>query len=656
MLLTYLARLITGLFLSDYTFFFSSLFSAIISAPLIHLLIYKLYEYYQTFFNNILDSLDFDQQPFSSPKNFLLKAWQFTYIMCPSIYHFLFALFLIGTFIASFIADLENETFKLSYRIIVFLSLFISLLLPFFHFYWIFALHSYQLIKQIKNSQTQNFNESQLSLVDIDSPPSNPIAEISDTESIDDYHKYCKDFVESFLDSIRLLICCNTNGANNINTTTISKFKAIVSIIIYFVLILTTILLDCVGKYRWNGSIMNSLFSIIYMILFAAFTFPCLIGICNNFSILKKAENRIIFIIWKIIVFVYIIFIALLLLYVYAIAKLPNQIEYIYHPTFPNVTYGDPAPICLINYHGLDLLQYAGIASLGSAKNITYANEMLKLLFSNSTVFSSSNDPMHIPILHPYPGNHSLRLEINSNLSVVSIHSITDFLDMAFVIENFLIDVAVRKIMGMIPLFDTIFSFVYIEIINLLTDILFPFYQTFIASTKFTETIYNLHTNLSYLNSTIVYTGYSAGGMLAKSLSILYDDSQSIAFNSLQSYYSTFLHLSKISIADKNKKNINFVDQFLQAFIHKKSNKIVNLYSPDSIKNQPEIGPSINYQSPNVKIKSPSEMLCLLSAGCDTSGKYEDFCASILGSEKKYGLFFDRWNRSRNINYANPIK
>ena len=153
-----------------------------------------------------------------------------------------------------------------------------------------------------------------------------------------------------------------------------------------------------------------------------------------------------------------------------------------------------------------------------------------------------------------------------------------------------------------------------------------------------------------------MYTGYSTGGMLAKSLSIVYDDSPAIAFNSLQSYYSTFSHVLKTHLENLIQKKIPIREIFFQYFIHKKSQKILNVYSPDSILNQRELGPTINYQTPKVKIRTPCEMLCLISAGCDTTGKYEDFCASILGSDKKYGLFFDRWNRSRNINNANPIK
>lgn len=624
----------TDICLLEIEFLVSNICSALISLPLVHLVLCQLYIYFTVFFSQLPNYLKFQQTSETS------NSKKFELISILIFYQFAFACFLIMVYVISFFISLENETFKLVYSIIVLCSTIISLFYPLYRVFHIFKLLWDYLVQKVKTNPGKSVLNQQILANDSQLNATNS-AENTDNNKVLNYDEYYKEIIDEFFKFLGDLSWRKKQNSK-------VQIKAVLFITLYIIVLVISILFDFLGNYRWNGKMLYAGFSILLMILFTAFTFPYIMGLFHNFSILSNAEYREIRIIWIIVLAVYALWLVILILF-RCLYKEPNKIEYVYHPSFRNTTYGEPALICRTNYYGLDLIQYAGIASLDYAKNLTYANEILKLLFSNSTEFSPPYGNS-TPILYPYSDHHSFRVEINSTLSIVSIHSFTDLLDYTFVYENLLMDFVVQKIMGIVPLFDTLFSIVYIEIINVLTNLLPPFYNAYRASTKFAEIIHNLHTNFSYLNSTKVYTGYSTGGMLAKSLSIVYDDSPAIAFNSLQSYYSTFSHVLKTHLENLIQKKIPIREIFFQYFIHKKSQKILNVYSPDSILNQRELGPTINYQTPKVKIRTPCEMLCLISAGCDTTGKYEDFCAFILGSEKKYGQFFDSWNRSRKIN------
>lgn len=240
---------------------------------------------------------------------------------------------------------------------------------------------------------------------------------------------------------------------------------------------------------------------------------------------------------------------------------------------------------------------------------------------------------------------YTFQIHLNKSLSVVAINSLIDLQDYAFVLENYMTDVLARKVMGLIPMFETLFNTFLIEIVNFLAEFAYTFNAN-TASTYFSEFIYYSYNNIIKQNITAIYTGYSAGGILAKTLGIEYNV-PSIAFNSLQTYYSTFFYMYDIYISSqKNKKKHRGPLIPRNYLMDMKTTKMINWYPPNLIFSMPEKGPTINIEVPIVKIKDSIEMMCLIASGCDISGKYDDFCLPILGSNK-YMRFYDLWNRSR---------
>lgn len=675
---TYFERLITDVFLKKIYFFVSNISSIYISMPLIHLLFYQIIILFFSFFQDLKQFLNIKKQIedvcffLDSPKEISHILFQII-LSFIYIYQVIFVVFVFIVFLVSIFIDTSlNISFEKSYRIILFISIFTCVLLPVIQILYcmyhpifesfisdLFLINKpiYRSIVSESIIDRENENENRPNNSANEHPIRNEIQSHNDEINIEkynpieilnpffflndnEYKKYIDEAYNTLIDDIfhhKMYIHSSNDEEKK------KRKKYIISIISFIIPLVLSITFQIWGNISYNHKALEwgkfAISTVLFVPFFLVFDFISIVFLLSNFALIKKNKN--IYYLW-IATFVLVCIMPIAPVFLFFIFSTPRKINYTYSPFLNNLTIGNPAPICSIDYYGLDLVQYAGLAALGHSTSEKNADEIVKLLFSGTSTFK--NISTH---LNETKYGHTFQIMLNESLSIVAINSLIDLQDYAFVLENFITDVITRKVMGLIPMFETLFNIVFIEIVNYFSEFVMSTFNNNLASTYFSIFIYNSYENIAQQNITAIYTGYSAGGMLAKTIGIEYNV-PSIAFNSLQTYYSTFSHMYKLFINHQKMQKTKRRGPSLpfDYFVHRKTVKMINLYSPNQIFSMPEKGPTINIEVPNARIKDSIEMMCLVASGCDVSGKYDNFCLPILGF-KKYMRFFDLWNRSR---------
>ena len=672
LIFTYFERLLTDMFLHKIYFLISNISSIFISLPLIHLLFYQIILLFFSFFQDLKQFLNFKEQikevctALDSPKKgihiFIQIILSFIYI-----YQLIFVVFVFVVFLVSLRVEINiNISFIKSYRIILFISIYTCVLLPVIQIIYCmyypgikFVISDLFLIDKPKSRSTINHSieiENRTNNLANENPVRSDNPSLNAENTVEKYNplqilnpffflndQEYKEYIDEAYSTTIDDIFHHKMYVHSSKIEDKKKMRDYITIIIVFLItLIVSITFEIWGNISYNHKALEwgkFALSMFFELFFVIFSFTSIIFLFTHFSLVKNRKN------------IYYLWIAVLVLvsvmlffsnYLLLIFQKPRKINYTYSPIFKNLTIENPALICSIDYYGLDLVQYAGLAALGHSTSEKNADEIVKLLFSDTSMFKNISTQ-----LNETKYGHSFQIKLNESLSIVAINSLIDLQDYAFVLENFLTDVATRKAMSLIPMFETLFNYVFFEIINYFSEFVISSFNNNLASTYFSEFIYNTHENIEKQNINVVYTGYSAGGMLAKTLGIEYNV-PSIAFNSLQTYYSTFSHMYKLFINNQKMQKTKHKGPSLpfDYFVHRNTVKMINLYSPNQILSMPEKGPTINIEVPNVKIKDSIEMMCLIASGCDVTGKYDDFCLPIIGS-KKYKRFFDSWNRSR---------
>lgn len=155
------------------------------------------------------------------------------------------------------------------------------------------------------------------------------------------------------------------------------------------------------------------------------------------------------------------------------------------------------------------------------------------------------------------------------------------------------------------------------------------------VTVNYVEHIHDIYNIFGKSNKTIVYTGHSIGGLLAKSMGSFYHV-PSVAFESLNYYHSLFS-----AAMTSYSSHIEFITNGFQ---------MINVYSPSQLFAQVESNSTMNIELPKWKGSldyiNPYDSTCLIAAGCAVDGRYDGFCDNIMGIEQ-YKYLFSLWNRTR---------
>lgn len=201
--------------------------------------------------------------------------------------------------------------------------------------------------------------------------------------------------------------------------------------------------------------------------------------------------------------------------------------------------------------------------------------------------------------------------------------------------ENFFNDFMANKLFSaIIPFYDLTYNLLLSKFMNLLSQRLSFIVGIPRISTDYIELTGQAYNIIKEENITVVYTGFSVGGLLAKRIGAYYHV-PSISFESLNYYHSVYG--AAISLYyDK----IEFITNGFE---------MINIYSPSQLFAQEETNSTMNIKLPKWKglfnYINPYEAICLIDAGCAVDEKYDGFCDAILGMDQ-YKYLFSLWNRN----------
>ena len=444
------------------------------------------------------------------------------------------------------------------------------------------------------------------------------------------------------------------------------KKEMIPGLIIGALVIVSIILDTCAFVKEQKYKIVTSIIGYIIRIIFYLFSLPFLMifnftGLFINGDRVKEKHHFIRFM-WIFVIIFYIAFLiaATIFLIIFNFNFHPFQLEElkyypyddyntsndslyrIFEPTlsseydFTNETdFSDPVAICDLKYNNLTLLQYAGIAALGqSNSNLNVSKELLKYFF----------DGRDIPI--NFYGNEYIfayTAEPYENTSVVAFNSLVDKAGISFLLENFFNDFIPSKIFrAVIPFYEITHNLILSRFMNILTEHLTFFIGVAQVSPRYVRFNLEFH-NHSLENKTVVYTGHSIGGMLAKSMGIAYL-APSISFESLSYFRSLYQATMQFNTGEE------FYDNRVRDFFQVNGFKMINAYSPSQFFSALETNATMNILLPRWKrffdFVNPYDTMCTIAAGCSTDTRYDYLCNATIGYSQ-YLHLFKLWNRTR---------
>lgn len=380
----------------------------------------------------------------------------------------------------------------------------------------------------------------------------------------------------------------------------------------------------------------------ILRVIFYLFSIPFLmifnfVGIFMD-SQATKEKHSFIRKLWIFVVSFYCVFIALAVIVLSVISSRykPFQLDnFVYNPSFINsskkVLFSRPAAICDTKLHEMNLLQYAGIASLGQSKNRTLNNEILKYLFDGQ--------------VKPYEFYESdisfaYQVQVNNNLSVVAFNALIDKDGISFLLENYFNDFILYKLYGsIVPFYTIAHDFFLSRFLNILSERLSLYMGSTQVTPRYIDFNIEIFNKLKGKTGTTIYTGHSIGGILAKSIGDSYNV-PSVAFESLN-YYRSLFHASMEIYTGESMFTTNGFE-------------MINSYSPSQLFATSEANATMNIKLPKWKSYldnlNPYETMCTIAAGCATDLRFDDFCNVTIGM-KQYLHLFTLWNRTRtNLN------
>lgn len=476
----------------------------------------------------------------------------------------------------------------------------------------------------IENENNQKFNNDQ---------QLNEIENENDQNQIEKWQIYfdpCQIIIQKeFIDFI------NDSNVNNYRYL-LFNHETIPSIFILTIFIEYTIYLiynfvvidrnrDFVDIIFFITRIVYSLFSLRFLIIFNLFNFII------NFLKIKENHKFIWFTYLASIAIAIIILIAvgailIIVYYVFAPFKLN---EFSYSPVFDNnITFSPQSSVCQTKFYDLNLVEYAGIASLGQSKNKEIATEILKMLFNNQKFSIITTDN---PISYMYT------IELNKTFYIRAFESLTDKKSVSFMLDLFMNDFVMNRLSyGTIPFYYITIDFFlyrYLQFLKmvmnryLLMDLVYNF-------AYFANNLYTVYDKVHFENATMIYVGHSIGGLIAKAISSK-RNVPSVSFESFEYYHSLF------HITINSDSSVGFSSEKL---------KILNVFSPSQIFSEIEKTSMMNIILPKWKeiyqFTNAYETFCMVAAGCANDARYDQFCNSVIG-KKNFLKLFGLWNRTR---------
>lgn len=311
--------------------------------------------------------------------------------------------------------------------------------------------------------------------------------------------------------------------------------------------------------------------------------------------------------------------------------------EFHFSPSYKNVTINEQSSLCQIQFYDMNLLEYAGVASLGQSKDSEIATEILKMVF-NKTI---DIEPLDNPLSYSYAVN------FNETFSVRVLESLTDRTSLSFMMNLFMNDFVINKVAaGPIPFFYLAIDIFLYRFVYFLTLVLNRYFSLHSIANfaYFSNQLYAAHDQYLFANKSVAYVGHSIGGLIAKGIGSK-RNLPAVAFETLEYYHSLF-HMSINS------------DSFSSFDFKSERSKLMNIYSPSQLLSEAEETSTINVLLPQWKpayhFTNAYETFCSVAAGCATNARYDEFCKSVMGQDEFYKLF-RIWNRTRSDDIYNHL-